>query len=207
MFSSLPQEIQTELHHLAQRYGQPIVHTADLRAFHSFNPLNKSDRYGEVCMVIQRKNGCLLVSKKTFYPPEAYRLPTGGINHGESVYHALLRETYEETGLEFEVRRFLAAAAYRLPKLQEEPIFYTFAFLIDETGGTLNVIDTNERVEGFREIEPEQLPSIADHLEHPPSLYSSAIGGNWEDWGQFRAVIHRLVWQALAEGLDDNQAV
>lgn len=197
MFSSLPQEIQTELHQLAQRYGQPIVHTADLQTFERFNPLNKSDRYGEVCMVIQRKNGCLLISKKTFYPSGAYRLPTGGINHGESVYDALLRETYEETGLEFIVRRFLAAVAYRLPKLREEPVFYTFAFLIDETGGKLQIIDTNERVEGFREIEPEQLVPIADYLEHLESNHSTAIGGDWGDWGHFRAVIHRLVWQAL----------
>jgi ADP-ribose pyrophosphatase YjhB (NUDIX family) len=202
MFSSLPQEIQTELYQLAQRYGQPIVHKADLQTTRLFNPLNKVDRYGEVCMVIQRKNGRLLLSKKIFYPSEAYRLPTGGINIGESVYHALLRETYEETGLEFEVQRFLAAVAYRLPRVQEEPVFYTFAFLIDETGGILKVIDTKEQVEGFREIEPEQLPAIADHLEHPIPSYSTAIGGNWEDWGRFRAVIHRLVWQALLKGAD-----
>lgn len=204
MFSSLPQEIQTELHKLAQRYGQPIVHTADLQGRQLFNPLNKVDRYGEVCMVIRRKNGRLLLSKKIFYPSEAYRLPTGGINKGESVYHALLRETYEETGLEFEVRRFLAAAAYRLPEMQAEPVFYTFAFLIDEMGGTLKIIDTKEQVEGFREIEPAQLPDVADHLEHPVAYYSAAIAGKWEDWGKFRAVIHRLVWQALLKGADNE---
>src|SRR5579884_1067925 len=151
MFSSLPQEIQTELHELAQRYGQPIVHTTDLPGRQLFNPLNKVDRYGEVCMVIRRKNGRLLLSKKIFYPSEAYRLPTGGINYGESVYHALLRETYEETGLEFEVRRFLAAAAYRLPEMQEEPVFYTFAFLIDETGARSQDINAEQQFRGHRE--------------------------------------------------------
>lgn len=199
MFSSLPQEVQTELHQLAQRYGQPIIRTVDLQASRRFSPLNKTDRYGEVCMVVRRKNGRLLTAKKIFYPPESYRLLTGGINHSEPIYQALVRETYEETGLKFEVRRFLAAVAYRLPKVTEEPVFYTFAFLIDETGGILRVVDTSEKMDGFREIEPQQLPQIADYLEQLGTRYSDKISGNWGDWGQFRAVIHRLVWQALSE--------
>ncbi len=197
MFPTLSQEIQDELAQLAERYGQPIVHTADLGANKRFDPLNKKDRYGEVCMVVRRPTGRLLTMTKTFYPRDAYRLLTGGIHHGEPVFAALLRETHEETGLQVEVRRFLAAAAYRITSTGETPVFYTFAFLLDEVSGTLGVLDESEQLEDFREITPDALPALASSLEGLSSQYSTRIDGNWGDWGQFRAVIHRLVWEAL----------
>src|SRR6266487_1360095 len=79
-----------------------------------FDPLILNDRIGEVCMVIRRKNGKLLTAIKTFYPPGAFRLLTGGIAHGESIEAALLREVDEETGLDVIARRFLAVIEYQL---------------------------------------------------------------------------------------------
>jgi ADP-ribose pyrophosphatase YjhB (NUDIX family) len=197
MFPTLPQDVQNELEQLAQRYGQPLVRTVDLEASNLFDPLNKTDRYGEVCMVIRRKNGLLLTMVKTIYPKGAYRLPTGGINYGEPIRDALLRETYEETGLQVNIQRFLAAVAYCVPAINLEPIFYTFAFLLDEVSGTLGAIDETERVEAFREIEPGELPRVAQTLESVKNEYSDEIDGIWRDWGHFRAVIHRAVWEAL----------
>ena len=153
MFPTLPQSVQQELEQLAQRYGQPLVHTADLEANDLFDPLNKTDRYGEVCMVVRRKNGRLLTMTKTFYPKGAYRLPTGGINYGESIHDALLRETNEETGLQVNINHFLAAVAYRVPAVTAQPLFYTFAFLLDEVSGTLGAIDETERVEAAESTE------------------------------------------------------
>ena len=196
MFTSLPHDVQDELQQLARRYGQPIIDTIDLSSTKRFNPLNKTDRYGEVCMVIRRPNGHLLTMTKTHYPVNAYRLPTGGINLVESVIDALLRETQEETGLQINVERFLVAVAYRFPG-QDHPSFYTFAFLLQEVGGTLGVIDEHEQIEDFREIPPEALPIIAENLEHLTANYSKNIDGHWRDWGHFRAIIHRLVWEAL----------
>src|SRR5579859_602192 len=114
MISSLPQNTQSELEQLAQRYGRPLIQDINLHASKLFDPLSKRDRYGEVCMVIRRKNGRILTMTKTFYPQGAYRLPTGGINHGESIFAALLRETQEETGLEVKVTRFLAIVLYHV---------------------------------------------------------------------------------------------
>ncbi|HEY4036343.1 MAG TPA: NUDIX hydrolase [Ktedonobacteraceae bacterium] len=196
MFTSLPHDIQDELRQLARRYGQPLTDTIELASARRFEPLNKTDRYGEVCMVIRRPNGHLLTMTKTTYPPNAYRLPTGGINHVESVIDALLRETQEETGLHVNVERFLAAAAYRIPG-QDYPSFYTFAFLLDEVGGTLQVIDEEEQIEDFREFPPEALLAVAQNLEQVTANYSKQIDGYWRDWGRFRAIIHRLAWEAL----------
>ena len=196
MFTSLPHDIQNELDQLAQRYGQPLVETVDLANTKGFSPLNKTDRYGEVCMVIRRPNGRLLTMTKTHYPTNAYRLPTGGINHVESVLDALLRETQEETGLQVNVERFLVAVAYRTAS-QDSPSFYTFAFLLDEVGGTLGVIDEDEQIEDFREVLPGELPTIAKNLEQVTANYSTKSDGKWKDWGCFRAVIHQLVWEVM----------
>ncbi|TMD51547.1 MAG: NUDIX domain-containing protein, partial [Chloroflexi bacterium] len=81
-------------------------------------------------MVIRRRNGKIPLSIKTFYPRGAYRLPTGGIHHGERILDALRRETDEETALEVEVRRFLAWIIYRDVSVPEgPPLFHTLAFL------------------------------------------------------------------------------
>jgi 8-oxo-dGTP pyrophosphatase MutT (NUDIX family) len=199
MFPWLSQEIQAELSILSQNYGQPLVHIADLGTSNHFDPLSNTDRYGEVCMVIQRKNGHLLTMKKTIYPNDAYRLLTGGIHFDEKILDALLRETEEETSLEVSIERFLVAVAYKTSTTGETPAFYTFAFLLNELGGTLQVLDESEQVEGFREILPADLPAQADLLEKVHAHYDRAIGGSWGDWGHFRAVIHRLVWQALSQ--------
>lgn len=199
MFSTLPQAIQDELMQLAQAYNQPLLRTADLESPDLFDPLNRTDRYGEVCMVVRRPNGRLLTMTKTFYPRGVSRLLTGGINHGEPILAALLRETSEETGLQVELRRFLAAVAYRTGGQGTSPVFYTFAFLLDEVGGTLGTLDPGERVEAFFEVEPGSLPQLAAKLERVESVYSSKIEGYWGDWGRFRAVIHRVTWEALGQ--------
>lgn len=197
MFTTLPEFVQEELAELAGRFGQPLVHTAELDLKKLFDPLNNPDRYCEVCMVVRRANGQLLTAKKTFYPTGGYRLLTGGIHHGEQVLDGLLRETQEETGLEVVVRRFLAAVAYHLPG--EEPVFYTFAFLLDEVGGVLGCLDEDEQLEYFREIALDELPERAEFLSQLSHSYSPDLDDDWADWGRFRAVIHRQVWQTLVE--------
>ncbi len=91
MLPTLPQAIQDELEQLAHAYGQPLVRTIDLANSDLFDPLNRTDRYGEVCMVVRRLSGRLLTMTKTLYPRGVSRLPTGGINHGEPILSALLR--------------------------------------------------------------------------------------------------------------------
>jgi 8-oxo-dGTP pyrophosphatase MutT (NUDIX family) len=201
IFSSLPSTTQDEIVELSQRYGQPIERLITLPATKPFDPLSKKDRYGEVCMVVRRKNGHFLTMTKTHYPKRAYRLLTGGIDHGERIFDALLRETAEETCLEVKVNRFLAAVAYRLTG-EETPRFYTFAFLLDEIDGTLCVIDEGEKIEDFREIETHDLPAIAEYLEHAGDDYSTKTDTAWRDWGQFRAAIHLLVQEAMATQQD-----
>jgi 8-oxo-dGTP pyrophosphatase MutT (NUDIX family) len=190
-------ETRREIDALAARFGQPLVIDSPIPDYFD-DPIRKPDRYGEVCMVIRRPNGTLLLSIKTFYPRGAYRLPTGGIHPGEPIFDALVRETNEETGLETEVRRFLARIAYHSADAPAGvPLFHTFAFLLDETGGTLGALDTTEQIEDWRETRVAELPRVADFLDDLRAQGTMDIGGDWRAWGKFRAVVHRVVADAL----------
>jgi 8-oxo-dGTP pyrophosphatase MutT (NUDIX family) len=193
----LSADAHREIAELARRYGEP--RRVDATIHDGFDdPIRRKDRFGEVLMAVRRPNGKLLVAIKTFYPRGAYRLPTGGIHHGELIHAALLRETKEETGLDTAVRRFLAAISYRgRSSPTAPPLFHTFAFLLDELGGTLGAIDTEEQIEDWREVAPSALRAQADLLEALTTPGKKSIGGSWSDWGRFRAVAHRAVADAL----------
>lgn len=194
-----------EIAALAERYGAPRRVAATLGGA-AFDPLNRADRYGEVCMVIRRPNGRVVTAIKTFYPRGAYRLLTGGIGLDEPVEEALWREVAEETGLDVGVAAFLAVIEYRFatpharvfPERSDNADFVTYAFLLDELAGTLAMHDPDEDHESFCEIEPARLPVLANRLAQMPDAFSEQIGGSWRDWGRFRAVVHSVVAEQLA---------
>ena len=190
-------DLEREVAELAARFGAPRRVEAAVRPF--FDPIQRPDRYAEVCMVIRRSNGRIPLSIKTFYPRGAYRLPTGGIHKGEGILDALLRETDEETALEIEVRRFLAWITYRDASLPTGPaLFHTFAFLLDEVGGVFKTRDEEEQIEDWIEVDASALSDVADRLDTIPSGPSKDIGGDWADWGHFRAIVHRVVAEELS---------
>ncbi len=192
MFDWLPNEMQEELAQLAQQYGPPALRTVEVDG-NSYLQSNRTRRC-EVCMVVRRPNGHLLTVKKTFYPPDAYRLPTGGVERGETIQDALWRELQEETSLTAHLRSFLGALVYRV---ERRPCFATFAFLLQETGGTLGVSDPEEYLEAYGEIAIDDLPGLIERLNCLKHLYSPAIESYWDDWGRFRAAVHQLVWDCL----------
>ncbi len=189
----LPERLQAEAVALGARLGEPIVRAVVLDEV-AFDPVGDPTRFAEVCMVVRRPSGRLLLSTKSFYPPGAHRLPTGGIDADEAIEAAVLREAREETGLRVELRRFLAAITY-LGGPAGPPVFHTFAFLLDELGGTLGPLDLREGISEYVEVPPDQLMAVADRLAAIPS--DAAPGGTWAAWGRFRAVVHRIVAEAL----------
>lgn len=189
----LPEALQAEVIALSRRLGEPIVRAAVLDDT-AFDPVGNPARFAEVCLVVRRPSGGLLLSTKRFYPPGAYRLPTGGIDADEGIESAVLRETREETGLTVELRRFLAAITY-LGGPAGPPVFHTFAFLLDERGGELGPLDLDEQISEYVEIAPDQLVGVADRLDAIPA--DAAPGGTWAAWGRFRAVVHRIVAEAI----------
>ena len=182
-----------EIAELAARLGPTLTLESTVPSFQvgAWRP-----RGSEVCMVIRRRSGRLLTMIKTFYPRGAHRLLTGGIEAGEPILTAALRETREETSLDVEVRRLLCHIAYRRDDDGGVPVFHTFAFLLDEVGGTLETQDEHEQVEEFREIDPSELRPVADRLAAITGE-TAKEPGDWPAWGRFRAVAHRAVADAL----------
>ena len=200
-FSHVPRpltaDMRSEIAALTQRFGAPVSRDVALDDI-GFDPVGNPSRFAEVCMVIRRPTGNVLLSIKTFYPRGAYRLPTGGIHSDEPILEAVIRETREETGLDLQPERFLAALSYR-DGSAGPPVFHSFAFLLDDrTGAPVTAIDEDEQIESYVEIPISELPAIADRLERIPADGAGGIA-NWDAWGRFRSHIHRVVHDALTD--------
>lgn len=154
-------------------------------------------RADEVCMVFRRTDGEVLTFRKTFYPPGVYRLLTGGINPGEGIVEALRREAREETGLAADPHRLLAVVGYRVDGAGPHPSCHTFAFLVNAGPESPEAADPHEQVEDFRWMKAAELRHLAVDLERLGDHHSPDLDSSWGDWGRFRAVIHRVVWDGL----------
>jgi 8-oxo-dGTP pyrophosphatase MutT (NUDIX family) len=198
-FSRVPRPLtpamRLEVGSLTEQFGAPITRDVALDDI-AFDPVGNPSRFAEVCMVVRRPTGKVLLSIKTFYPRGAYRLPTGGIDRDEPILGAVLRETLEETGLTVEVKRFLAGLTYR-DGPAGPPVFHTFAFLLDDpSGAPVTPLDEHEQIESYIEVPVDELPRAADRLERIPPNGAPGIP-NWDAWGRFRAHVHRAVHEAL----------
>ncbi|MBL7183998.1 MAG: NUDIX hydrolase [Anaerolineae bacterium] len=145
-------------------------------------------RRGEVIFVVKRPAG-LILHTKGIYPPGTYRLPSGGVNWGESVLSALHREVREEMGLEIEVERFLGLLEYEIRCEEESLPFVSYVFLVRDDGGEPIPQDEEERILSFRQVSVAELAAVADSLR--------AVEEDWQDWGEFRAIAHDFVVEMM----------
>ena len=60
---------------------------------------NARGRAHDVTFMIQAADGRFVIVRKPQFPPGAWRIPSGGIDRGESFEQGTLREALEETGL------------------------------------------------------------------------------------------------------------
>ncbi len=164
-----------ELEDLATEYGEPRKLVYPLASI-DFPPV-RVRKLGEVCMAIRRPNGRFLLQTKESYPQSVLRLPSGGIENGESVYAALMRETWEETNLTVTIDRFVAQISYETPNAKAE--FISYLFCLREIGGRLSSNDPSERISEWAEVEPGELLDRAASLRNMTS--------SWGNWGMFRA--------------------
>ena len=182
----------SELETLTARFGPQPYHHAEVIGGSWWDEVRRSldRRRGEVLLVVQRPRGDLLVHTKAFYPPEAYRLPTGGIGWAETAWEALHREMAEETGLPVQAAEWWGLITYALYPAADrrdlEATFVSFVFYV-RTEGEPRPADPGEQIAAFRWVPPGTLPEIARRLESLDPL--------WRGWGAFRAVGHRFVWE------------
>ena len=158
-----------------QKYGEPVHVTCTLPSL-DFPPI-RVRRFGEVVMCIRRLDGTFLLHTKASYPGAVMRLPSGGINRGEDLETALLREIQEETSLTVQVREFAALLEYTDDRTRAA--FRSHLFLVDETAGELICNDPGEQITEWGHSATEELAGYADKLR--------ALQPDWYNWGLFRA--------------------
>jgi 8-oxo-dGTP pyrophosphatase MutT (NUDIX family) len=158
-------------------------------------------RDGEVLPVIILPNNKILLHTKSFYPKNAYRLPTGGIEGNETPEEALIREIKEETNLDLKEKTLLAKIIYNIEYPNGKKTFTTYIFLVKAKNRNYKVVDKNERTSHFKEIKIEDLPKISEKLRNlkkgpKNKLYDIK---KWDDWGRFRAIPHEIIYGLLSE--------
>jgi 8-oxo-dGTP pyrophosphatase MutT (NUDIX family) len=177
-----------------ERYGHPLErswHYEVSKDTFLYWQMVKGKRAGEVIIVLRRHDGRYVVHTKAFYPQGVYRLLSGGIKPGEDLITAVQRETWEETGLEVHIARFLGILQHEFAWQDSSLPFISYVFEVVEENGTLHVNDPHEAITGYREVVLADLISLAEQLE--------ALPRDWHDWGRFRAMPHRFVVEVLTE--------
>ncbi len=138
------------------------------------------DRRGEVVFCVIRPDGKIITTTCSEYPENIYRIPTGGIGHGEDILDAVYREVREELGLEVRIKTFAGVVRIRFEYNDEFVMFYSYIFILDEIGGRLLEDAIEDEISGVREVDLAGLGRIADAL--------GSIEGKWHDWGRFRYI-------------------
>lgn len=202
----------TEVAALTAVWGDAVQRQVALHVDHPFltgehQMMASNGRRAEICYVMHRGDPAagLLLHTKEFYPADAYRLPTGGVHEGELVIDTLAREITEETGLvvgygpeHVQVQRFLGLLAYDLHHRQADRTFTfaTYHFLVQmPPNAELEPQDEDEQIAGWQWRPPTELNQVATVLESV-----KGVDPVWGDWGQFRALSHRFVAEALSVG-------
>lgn len=168
--------------------------------------LTTRGRRAEICYILHRGDPrqAVLLHRKTYYPQGAWRLPTGGIQQGESVLDTLAREIEEETSFQIEkgpnpvrIEAFLGVVSYDLfhNSQQSTHTFATWHFLVSAPAHAQPVSqDPDEHLDawGWRSI--EEMDTLADELER-----ITAQNSHWHHWGRFRALSHRFVREVIGD--------
>ena len=147
------------------------------------------DRRGEVVFCVIRPNGKIIATTCSDYPKGTYRIPTGGIGHNEDILEAVFREVKEELGLEVKIRSFGGVVRIRFEHNNDYLMFYSYIFILDETGGQLLVDASDNEISEVKEVDLDGLEKIVGSLE--------SIKGKWRDWGHFRYVTSNSALQYL----------
>ena len=121
-------------------------------------------RVGASSIIFDESRKTILLTKRT--DNGRWCLPGGGMDPGESVEEACIREAYEETGLRVKVTRLVGV--YTSPDLVIEyadgNIFHpvSLSFEVKITGGELGLSDETTEV-GYFTIEDVKTMDLMDH--------------------------------------------
>lgn len=158
-----------------------------------FNKMKASvlrDRRGEVVFCVRRPDGRVIAITCREYPEGIFRIPTGGIGHGEDIIKAVYREVKEELGLEVEIRQFGGVLRIRFEHDEDFVMFYSYLFILDEKGGRLLLDASDDEISETMEVGTYELAVFVEKLKD--------IHGKWSDWGKFRYATSNAILKLLS---------
>ena len=103
-----------------ERFGRPAVWASERELDdHGRRMVEQStghDRFHDVTFFVLRRDETVVI-RKPWFPPGAWRAPSGGIDPGETFAAGTAREAMEETGLEIELTGYplVAQATFTWP--------------------------------------------------------------------------------------------
>lgn len=162
--------------------GEKFLHENNKRCAH---------KDGEVVMIFRRPGGKVLLSTKSFYLKDIYRLPTGSIEKGEKPEDALKREIYEETGFRMETWEKIGEIHWMFSHGQQTGEYFSHVYVMPESTAEPVCMDKKERISGYIEVDVAELPGVCDRLMRLPA--------RWRDWGEFRGLVHTYVHKRLTQ--------
>lgn len=141
---------QEDIEELEEKFGTPAVAEmcCELNA-HEYDVVDGSmcnGRAHDVTMFIHSSDdpSRIAVIRKHFFPPDAFRAPSGAANPGESLERGAVREGLEETGLEIELTRYLARIKATFTFEGRTILWTTHVFDAIAAPGEIDPIDTGE---------------------------------------------------------------
>lgn len=185
---------EREITYLSAAYGIPVRRKVEVEAdeylLTTRRSRSKSIR-GEVVLIIERPNNCILLHRKGWYERGVYRLLTGGIKLDEDVERALFRELEEETGFHDAAGRLLGILDCCITFRSDSSQFVSYLFYLSDLKGSLRIPNSKEDISDFRDIPISELPSVAENLRSVPAPRIS--------WGDWRALAHDFAYELLSE--------
>jgi len=130
--------------------------------------------------LLENDDGVLLVANRRLIdgePTLVWDLPGGGVEPGETLEEALVREMREETGLEVEVgEMLLVAEGERIRAERRTHVWRSIFFRVEATGGGLDH-SADPEIEGLRFAPRSGLPALLRAPYHAGFLDWLKSGG------------------------------
>ena len=120
------------------------------------------------CGILIEDNALLLVNHTGLYDHDFWSPPGGGLEYGEGVAEALVREFREECGLEIEPGSFLFGCSVRKHPLHAVELFFS----VRRTGGRVITGTDPERKAGqiisaVEFLEQDRIAGLPERYKHP----------------------------------------
>lgn len=210
----IPSGIAAELVPVALRQGFEFHHCKPqhivLNKWLPRNELNKlpidASSYVGVGGFVQNSKDELLLVRERYVTGKMWKLPGGLANPGESIPQAVIREVYEETGIETSFESIIAVRHHPIARFDRGDLYFVCR---------LKLVNPGDGVDSHIKIDPEEIAQarwmgIPEYVRHPktPQLMKRIVEHSFRTKGApFEKLPHRSGRDQFLYMLGDSGSV